>query len=392
MIPRTLSSALRKMPDYFPVVFLNGPRQSGKTTLIRDTFPGMPYYSLENPDLRLLAEDDPRGFLANLPEGGILDEVQRVPHLFNYLQEVVDTHPGRRFILSGSQNFLLHEKISQSLSGRAGLLTLLPMCTTELVAGLPGFEAGNWERLIFEGFYPALHARAIPAGLYYSSYLATYLERDVRLIRNIGDMSDFSRFVKLCAGRAGQILNLSSLAADTGVSPNTAKSWLSALEASYVVFTLNPYHKNFNKRLVKMPRLYFYDTGLLCHLLDLKEAGQVGSHYAVGALFENLVIAELIKHYYNRAQRPPLFFWRDNKGSEVDLVVELGAGELSMEIKAGKTRQSDFFKGLAYWQKISGNPPERSFVVYGGKDNRFSTTRGTYIPWNRVPDWIAEVF
>ncbi len=287
MIARTLLPKLLSQARAFPVVTLTGPRQSGKTTLVRAAFPDMPYVSLEAPDMRQFALSDPRGFLANYPGGVILDEVQHVPDLFSYIQVIVDENRQARFILTGSSNFLLMERISQSLAGRTAVLTLLPFSFEELP---PGPEA--YEERIFCGGYPPLYDRGLTPTDFYPAYIQTYVEKDVRLLKNIGDLNAFIQFTQLCAGRIGQPINYASLASDAGISPNTAKSWLSVLEAAYVLYRLQPFYRNFNKRLIKSPKLYFYDTGLACSLLGIRSAEQVGLHYLKGALFENLIISE----------------------------------------------------------------------------------------------------
>ncbi len=385
-----MKAELLELIKYFPVIYLNGPRQSGKTTLSKDTFPGYKYFSLEDPDIRILAEDDPRGFLKNCGNNAILDEIQRVPDIFNYLQSHVDEFSTHRYILTGSQNFLLLEKISQSLAGRTGVLNLLPFNMEELKRGRYKIDLTNFENIVFKGFYPAIYDRQIPSGIYFSSYVSTYLERDVRQIRNLGQLSTFSRFIKLCAGRTGQLLNLSSLANDAGISPNTAKDWISLLEASYIIFLLRPYHKNFNKRLVKMPKLYFYDTGLLSHLLDIKSPEQLSTHFAYGAVFENFIILEALKHFTHRGLKAPIFFWRDHKGHEIDLIIQTITGEIAIEIKAGKTVSESYFKGLKYWSSINKNS-QHSSIVYGGKNEMIATKQGQLVPWDQFGDWLMKL-
>ncbi|MDA1121309.1 MAG: ATP-binding protein [Bacteroidetes bacterium] len=391
MIPRVLQPKLEEWIKYFPVLFLTGPRQSGKTTLVKNTFPDLPYSSLENPDNREFAENDPRGYLQNFKNGAVLDEVQRVPLLFNYLQGIVDQDPNKRFILSGSQNFLLHQGITQSLAGRAGVLSLLPFCVSEIITARGENAIKPWEELLFNGFYPGIYDRNIPPAVFYPSYISTYVERDVRLIKNIGDLNTFIRFLKLCAGRTGQLLNLSSLASDAGIATNTAKDWLSVLESSYIIFFLRPYHKNFNKRLVKMPKIYFYDTGLLCSLLELHSPEQVSKHFAMGSLFENLVILETLKHNLNRALKNTLYFWRDSKGREIDLIIpKEEKDQFAIEIKAGRTKQMDYFSNLKYWNGLSQTSPDSSIVIYGG-DEHWQTQKGTLIPWKEYHQWLIPI-
>jgi len=335
MIERTLTPKLLSLAQKFQVVTLTGPRQSGKTTLVKAAFPDFPYVSLEEPDIRQIALTDPRGFLSNYPDGAILDEVQNTPELFSYIQSIVDQRREARFILTGSSNFLLMEKISQTLAGRTAILHLLPLSYPELESG--HFLPAQYETLIFKGQYPRIYDRSIAPADFYPAYLQTYVERDVRMLKNIGDINAFIRFTQLCAGRSGQLLNYTGLANDAGISPNTAKAWISILETSYIVYRLQPYHRNFNKRLVKSPKLYFYDTGVACSLLGIREAEQVGSHYLRGALFENWVINELIKRNFNRGERRYPYFWRDSRGQEIDCLLVEGEKMLPVEIKSGKT-------------------------------------------------------
>ena len=283
MIERTLTSKMLALAEKFQVITLTGPRQSGKTTLVKADFPSLPYVSLEDPDVRQFALTDPRGFLSNYPAGAILDEIQNTPELFSYIQGLVDGDRQIRFVLTGSSNFLLMEKISQTLAGRTAVLNLLPFSLKEME---PLDEP--YENLIFKGQYPRIYDREISPTDFYPSYIQTYVDRDVRLIKNIGDINTFVLFTQLCAGRIGQPLNYASLANDSGISPNTAKSWLSILESSFILYRLQPYHRNFNKRLVKSPKLYFYDSGLACSLLGIREQEQVRTHYLKGSLFENL--------------------------------------------------------------------------------------------------------
>ncbi|MBK8432615.1 MAG: ATP-binding protein [Chloroflexi bacterium] len=378
MIERLLAPKLIELAQKFPVVSLMGPRQSGKTTLVRSSFPQLPYVSLEEPDVRQFALTDPRGFLANYPHGVILDEAQNTPQLFSYIQTIVDTKPEAQFILTGSANFLLMEQITQTLAGRSALLTLLPLSLVEL--GHSGRSFAQYEEAIFMGQYPRLYDRALHPTDFYPSYIQTYVERDVRLLKNITDLNAFIRFVQLCAGRVGQLLNYTSLANDAGISPNTAKAWLSLLEASYIVYLLRPYHQNFSKQVIKSPKLYFYDSGLVCSLLGLKTAEQVATHYLKGALFENLVINEFMKRALNQGARPSLYFWQDSTGNEIDCLLKEGENVAAVEIKAGQTFNQSFFRHLRQWQNLSGSPEPNSYVVYGG-DRTWSTQDGWLIGW-----------
>ena len=379
MIQRDASSELIKLATQFKAVAVIGPRQSGKTTLVRHTFANKPYVSLENPDTRQFAQEDPRGFLYQFPAGAILDEAQRVPHLFSYLQQILDEHkePGL-FIITGSNNFLLQENISQSLAGRIAYLNLLPFSLNELKI------TGNWKlnELLYKGAYPPIYDQAVEPNNWYRNYIRTYIERDVRQLKNINDLYTFERFVKLCAGRIGQLLNMSNLAIETGVDHKTISSWIGILESSFIIYRLQPHHRNFNKRIVKMPKLYFYDTGLASSLLGIQHEQQVDTNPYRGSLFENFVITELIKTRFNEAKQPNIYFWRDNTGHEIDVVIE-NPEELSpIEIKSGKTITSDYFIGLSFWNKISGQ--NGGTIIYGGDSLQKRSNGITIFPWNRI--------
>ncbi len=361
MIYREASHTLSLLASQFKAVAVTGPRQSGKTTLVRAVFPQKPYVNLENPDERTYASEDPRGFLANYPNGAIFDEVQRVPALFSYLQQILDENSAKGlFILTGSNNFLLHENISQSLAGRVGYLFLLPLSILEL----PSHFSTN--ELLFRGFYPDLYNATTETGLFYANYIRTYIERDVRLIKNISNLATFEKFIRLCAGRIGQLLNMNNLATDVGVDVKTVSSWLSVLETSFVIFRLQPYHESFNKRLVKMPKLYFTDTGLASALLGIEKHEQLVTHPLRGNLFENMVITEFLKYRYNQGKSSNLYFWRNNMGNEVDLIYDSNEQMVPIEIKSGQTVTSDYLKGINYWHKLSGNIG--GIVVYDGKN------------------------
>jgi uncharacterized protein len=382
MIERALTSKMLSLAQKFQVITLTGPRQSGKTTLVRAAFSTLPYASLEDPDVRQIALTDPRGFLSNYPAGAVLDEIQNTPDLFSFIQRIVDENRQIQFILTGSSNFLLMEKISQTLAGRTAVLHLLPFSLVELQ---PVPE--QYEGLIFKGQYPRIYDRDIAPTDFYPAYIQTYVERDVRLIRNIGDINAFIQFTRLCAGRIGQLLNQASLASDAGISPNTAKTWLSILESSYILYRLQPYHHNFNKRLVKSPKLYFYDTGVACSLLGIHDEGQVGSHYLKGALFENLVINEFIKRTFNRGENSLPYFWQDNHGKEIDCLLVNGEKVTPVEIKAGKTMSTSYFGNLKYWQPLPALPEGQGYVVYGGEQS-MQTSAGGLVSWRdleRIP-------
>ena len=347
------------------MVALTGPRQAGKTTLARSVFPQKPYTSLEDPDTRDFALSDPRGFLNQFPAGAILDEVQRTPEIFSYLQTLVDAkNRSGMFILTGSQQFLMMEHLSQTLAGRVHILNLLPLNLEELRGkkSAPNSPEG-W---LFKGMYPRLYDKKIPPLDWYSAYIQTYLERDVRLIKNIGDLGTFHRFLKMCAARTGQLLNLSSLAQDCGITHNTAKAWINVLEAGFIVYLLQPYHRNFNKRLVKMPKLYFYDTGLVCSLLGIENEKQIRTHPLRGNLFETAVIAEFVKQRYNAGLSPNFYFWRDKTGNEADLVLERGPLLFAVEIKSGQTITEDSFKNLRYWNKVASGKTKKCLLIYAG--------------------------
>ncbi|TVR65349.1 MAG: ATP-binding protein [Spirochaetaceae bacterium] len=372
MIPRTLAAQVEKSRNTFPILSITGPRQAGKTTLVQDLFSEYGYFNLEALDVRSIAETDPRRFIMDhIERGMVLDEAQRVPALFNYLQPIVDeSRLMGKVVLTGSQHFLLLESVTQSLAGRVMLHELLPFTVREL----PHALSERIDHILFRGMYPPLHDREIDPLQFYPTYIQTYVERDVRLVRNIGDLSAFSRFLRLCAGRIGGLLNMSSLAVEAGIDHKTVRSWLSVLEASFIVFFLQPYHRNFNKRLVKQPKLYFYDTGLACSLLGLDAEDRLFSHYLRGGIFENFVVAELRKMRLHRGSRPAMYFWRDNSGTEVDLIVER-AGEISaVEIKSGATFNDEWSRSLEKFGKYSGVDTNRRHIVYGG-DSSFAGSR-----------------
>ena len=360
MIYREAEKELQLLSAQFKAVAVTGPRQSGKTTLVKKVFKEKAYVNLENPDLRQFAGEDPRGFLSNYPDGAILDEVQRVPELFSYLQQILDEkEQNGSFILTGSNNFLLNSNISQSLAGRVGYLFLLPLDIGEIN---PGANMSN--QLIFKGGYPEIYQKDIDPKKYYDNYIRTYVERDVRLLKNITDLYTFERFLRLCAGRTGQLLNMSSLAADVGVDVKTIGSWLGVLEASFIAFRLYSYHENYNKRIVKMPKLYFYDTGLASALMGIEDVSQLTIHPLRGGLFENLVVVDFLKRLYNNGKQNNLYFWRDNIGNEVDLLIKKGANRYPVEIKSAQTISDEFFKGIRYWNKLTNT--EGGYLVYAG--------------------------
>lgn len=381
MIQREIVSAINRLSKSFRVLTITGPRQSGKTTLVKALFPDMPYVSLEEPDIRQIAINDPRGFLSNYGKGAVLDEVQHTPELFSYIQSIVDSDRDARFVLTGSSNFLLMERISQTLAGRTAVFKLLPFSIFELKSG--GIEISDYETLIHTGHYPRIYDRGIPPTDFYPSYIQTYLERDVRTLKNIGDLNSFVQFLQLCAGRIGQLVNYSSLAADAGISPNTAKAWLSVLEASYVIYRLQPYHRNFSKRVVKSPKLYFFDTGVACSLLGILKKEQVFSHYLKGALFENLILNELLKRRFNQGKRNTCYFWRDSREHEIDCLDTDQDVLTPIEIKSGKTVSESYFSNMKYWRKLAGAPSDTGGVVFGG-DQSIQLSSGNLISWREL--------
>ena len=367
MIPRHAQQTLLRLAKGFPILVITGPRQSGKTTLARATFPEHQYISLEDLDERAFATEDPRGFLARFDDKGvILDEVQHVPSLLSYLQTLNDLNPVMgRVVLTGSQQFGLIEAVSQSLAGRAGMVQLLPLSLPEVAAHQP---LDNLDKALYTGLYPAIYQRDLSPSDWYAGYLTTYVERDVRQVLQVQDLATFTRFIRLCAARAGQLLNISNLASDAGISQSAAKQWLSVLEASYVLYMLQPYHENYGKRLIKSPKLYFYDTGLAAYLLGINDAQQMNIHSSRPALFENLVLNAAIKSRLNLGKTHQCYFWRDSAGLEVDLIMQNSQGLLPIEVKSGQTIASDWFKNQKKWQEISKSSAQAQ-LIYGGEQS-----------------------
>jgi len=388
-INRSAEHTLKRLLLHYPVVAVLGPRQSGKTTLVRHVCEDKAYVLLEDLDTREFAQNDPRGFLAQYPDGAILDEVQRCPELLSYLQGIVDREqrPGH-FILTGSQQFSLHSGLSQTLAGRVALLPLLPF-------SLPALEGAQCvpEQLVdmlWMGAYPPIHARGHDPANWYANYVRTYIERDVRDLINVRDLSAFQRFVRMCAGRSGQLVNLSNLAGDCGITHNTAKAWLGVLEASYLVYLLKPYHRNFNKRLVKTPKLYFLDTGLAAWLLGIQQPEHLRQHPLLGAIFESWVVAECLKARWHAGKEPNMYFWRDRSGHEVDILVDQGINAIPIEIKSGQTIAADFFHPLERWQDIAGDYAAPAALVYGG-DSRQKRTNCDVIPWRQIAQLTKQL-
>lgn len=382
MIPRDAEQTVHTLLRGFPIVTITGPRQSGKTTLARQVGGDKPYASLEDPDLRLFAKDDPRSFLDRFPQGAVLDEVQRCPELFSYLQTRVDAD-GRMglFVLTGSQQFGLLSGISQSLAGRAAFVELLPFSFPELARAdrLPT----RIDTLLHTGCYPPLYDREISPRAWFSAYVTAYIERDVRQMLMIQDLGTFQRFVRLCAGRSGHLLNLSALATECGITHNTARAWISVLEASYIVFLLRPHHASFNKRLIKSPKLYFYDVGLVCWLLGIHTPEQIETHPLRGSLFETAIVAELMKSRLNQGERPDLFFWRDSNGNEVDVVIEQGTRLIPIEIKSGRTITREAFAGLKKWRALAGDAAAEPVLIYGG-DGDYRQHDVNVVSWRKA--------
>ena len=378
-IQRNLASYAVKLFAKYPAISITGPRQSGKTTLARMAFPDKPYVNLERPDVRAFATGDPLGLLNQYPDGAILDEIQRAPDLLSYLQVHIDeqNRPGL-FVLTGSHQFELMQGISQSLAGRTALLRLLPFCLSEMVGHFP---ISSPDYLMYAGFYPRVHVQEILPTQALSDYYATYIERDLRQLLKVKDLSTFDRFVRLCAGRVGQLLNLNSLANDAGVSHTTAREWMNILEASFVVFLLQPYHANTTRRLIKSPKLYFCDIGLAVYLCGVENERQLNTYPLRGQFFENMIVMEALKHRFNQGKDANLCFYRDSAGNEIDLLYPLGPDALlPIEIKAGQTATADFFKSIRAFERFNGGLDAEAMVVYGGRELQ-ARSAGRVVPW-----------
>ena len=381
MYARTIEKYITGIQSKYKCITIMGPRQSGKTTLSRALFPEYDYFSFESPDLRSQVLLDPRSFLKS-SSSAILDEIQKVPELVSYIQEILDDpSDSRQFILTGSNNLLLHEKISQSLAGRTRIIELLPLQRMEL----PQKERiDDIYQTLYYGGYPRIFNQQLNPTEWLEDYYRTYVERDVRLLLNVGDLNTFDRFVRLCAGRVGQLINYDSLASDAGISQPTAKAWLSVLQTSYICFLLEPHYRNFSKRIIKSPKLYFMDTGLLCYLLRIKSPDQISSYPLIGSIFENWVVSEIKKAFHHHGQEAPLYFWRDQHGHEVDLVIDQASSLFCIEIKSGQTFQKSFLKNIFWLNKLQNQ--HTGACIYGG-DRDFSINEISVLSWKRTADW-----
>jgi hypothetical protein len=367
-----------------PVIAVTGPRQSGKSTLIKHLFPEHLYYNLEDIELRKFALEDPKGFLSNKGQKIIIDEVQYAPELLSYIQVISDEQKiAGQFILSGSQNLLLMQSIAQSLAGRVAIFNLLPFSLEEINS--TDYEMSTYEEYILKGFYPRIYDMNLKPNDWLQDYLKTYVERDVRQILNVGDLGTFRSFLEICAGRIGQLVNFSEIGSQIGVSYQTVNRWLSVLESSFIIFTLRPYHQNFNKRIVKSPKLYFYDTGLACALLNLRNTDDLNRHFAKGALFENFIINEVQKNQLNASISPKNYFWNAAGAHEIAMLIDIGGKLVPIEIKSSRTINSQFFDSLKYFQAISGAEPQNSYLVYGGIETQ-NRSIATVIGWNSLAD------
>ena len=385
-INRKLVESILFYKNKYPILAITGPRQSGKTTLLRELFPEYQYISLENPDTRTFLKEDAKGFFEKYSTYCIFDEAQRVPELFSYLQTMVDESKIMgQFILSGSQNFLLLKNITQSLAGRVALFKLFPFDFSELKSA--NLLSDDYVEAMLKGFYPAIYDRNIPPRNFYNNYIQTYVERDITELINIRNMRTFRTFLSLCASRAGQLLNLNSLANECGITQPTAKSWISVLESSYILFLVQPYHKNFDKRVMKSPKLFFYDTGLLCHLLKIKDTNQIKMNSYKGNIFENMIVSEFIKQNYHQNLMQEFWFWRDSAGHEVDLIRQDDEKLNVIEIKSTTTISSDLFKGINYFSGLAKDAIKSQTLVYAGLDNQ-KRTIANVVAWKDINNYI----
>lgn len=380
LIERQIKNKIIELCKSFPVLGIIGPRQSGKTTLLRELFPNYKYYNLESPDQLAIVENDPATFIKT-QNNIIIDEVQRYPDIFSYIQAEVDEREQMGdFLISGSENLLLSQKISQSLAGRAAYSTLLPLSINELESSMQAKP--NYYEQILKGFYPAIYSRKVKPSIYYNQYISTYVERDLRNISSISNLSLFRKFMALLAGRIGQVVNYSSLSNDVGVTANTIEHWISILEACYIVIRLQPFYNSFGKRYIKSPKIYFTDTGLACNLLGINKVDELVNHYLIGGLFENLCIMEIQKHIENSFSTSKLYYYRDSNGNEVDLIIDDGIDQTPVEIKSSGTFSKSFLSGLEYWKKINPNS-KNSYVIYSG-DSKELGKDNSLINWKDI--------
>ncbi len=390
MIPRTLSNVLTKLRTQYPAITMTGPRQSGKTTICRAIFQGLQYVNFERPDVRQRFTEDPSAFLDAYPHGAVFDEFQRVPELTSYLQAIVDDPKfSGCFVLTGSTNMLVRDTVHQSLAGRTAIVELLPLSQSELRGG--GFDLPT-DELLYYGGYPRIFDRSMEPTRVLSDYIATYVERDIRSLSMLRDLTRFQTFLGLCAGRTGQLLNLESLGNEAGVSQPTAREWLSLLEASYIAFRLPPWHANISKRLVKTPKLYFYDTGVVSFLLGIKNPGQLHNHPLRGALFETLVVSDIVKEFLHRGRRAPVSFFRDAKGNEVDLIISRGTQQIPVEIKSTRTYSSELTTGIQRFRSLvpGGTADDPAFLVFDGAES-FQTKGVKVLPRTEAHEVVDTV-
>lgn len=382
LIRRNIEDVILKVSKSFPVISVTGPRQSGKTTLVKKLFPNYKYVNLENTQNRRYAIEDPQGFINEYNQYTIIDEAQYAPELFSYIQENVDMErKGAKFVLTGSQNFLITQKISQSLAGRTAVFQILPFAYNEIAN--TNYRIDHIDQLLYSGLYPPLYHEAIEAIYWYPSYISTYIERDVRNILNVGSLIDFQKFMKLCAARTGQIVNYSNMAVEIGITHPTLKAWLSVLESSHIIHLLPPFYKNYNKRITKSPKMYFIDTGLCCSLLGITDAEQLNKHYLRGALFETFAISELIKSRANRFLPLNLHYWRDRSNNEIDCIQEEGNKLIITEIKSSSTINESFFKAFKYFEQIETQKQKQYKIIYAGSMTQ-NRTNCEIKPWNTI--------
>lgn len=385
MIDRQIEKEIDLLKNEFPIIAILGPRQSGKTTLSRKMFPDYEYVSFEDYDVYEFAETDPRGFLNRYSEDVIFDEIQRNPKMISYLQTHVDKlKKNGKIVITGSHNFLLMEQISQSLAGRVGISKLLPFSIKEI----QNFKFEKNE-LMFKGFYPRIYDQNIRAEVFYKNYISTYIEKDIRQIKNVNKLDVFIRFMKILAGRTGQEINYKTIGEDCGVSHATIMEWISILEASFIVYRVRPFYNNYNKRLVKSPKLYFTDTGVVCSLLGIRKKEELDYHFLKGSIFETFIINEVMKANYNHGERYEIYFWRDNHKKEIDLIIDFGIKKYGVEIKSSETVNEKYFDGLKYWNEITGIAKENMYLIYGGKENMVRNEMNV-ISWDNIFDGIIK--